>query len=50
MFFGKMGSSIQNDMIAMVGDQAAFYGTLFASTGIPPSKEEYKLLELITLF
>jgi hypothetical protein len=30
--------------------RTAFYGTLFACTGIPPKKEEYKLSELITLF
>jgi hypothetical protein len=33
-----------------VARRAAFYGTLFACTGISPKKEEYKLSELRTLF
>ena len=46
----KVGSSIPDDIEVMVENRAAFYGTLFASTCIAPSKEEYKLLELIALF
>jgi hypothetical protein len=37
-------------MEEIVGRRAAFYSTLFAYTGIPPKKEEYKLSELRTLF
>jgi hypothetical protein len=33
-----------------VGRRVAFYSTLFAYTGIPLKKEEYKLSELRTLF
>jgi hypothetical protein len=33
-----------------VARRAAFYGTMFACTEIPPKKEEYKLSELRTLF
>jgi hypothetical protein len=50
MYFGKVGSSTPDDMKATVEDRAAFYGTLFASTYIPPSTEEYKLSELRALF
>jgi hypothetical protein len=50
MYFGKVGSSTPDDTEVTEEDRAAFYGTLFASTGIPPSKEEYKLLELRALF
>jgi hypothetical protein len=50
MYFGKVGSSTPDDTEVTVEDRAAFYGTLFASTGIAPSKEEYKLLELRALF
>ena len=50
MYFGKVGSSTPDDTKATVEDQAAFYGTLFASIGILPSKEEYKLSELRALF
>jgi hypothetical protein len=50
MYFGKVGSSTPDDTEVTVEDRAAFYGTLFASTGIAPSKEEYKLSELRALF
>jgi hypothetical protein len=50
MYFGKVGSSIPDDIEATVEDRAAFYGILFASTGIPSSTEEYKLSELRALF
>ena len=39
-----------NNMEEIVAQKAAFYGTLFACTRIPPKKEEYKLSELRTLF
>jgi hypothetical protein len=38
------------DTEEIVARRATFYGTLFACTGIPPEKEEYKLSELKTLF
>jgi hypothetical protein len=49
-FFGRVGPSIAADMEAMVNDRAAFYSTLFVATGIPPKKEDYKILELRVLF
>jgi hypothetical protein len=49
-FFGRVGPSTATDTEEIVGPRAAFYGTLFACTGIPPKKEEYKLSELRTLF
>jgi hypothetical protein len=48
-FFGRVGPSTATDTEEIVAQRAAFYGTLFSCTGIPP-KEEYKLLELRTLF
>jgi hypothetical protein len=50
MYFGKVRLSTPDDTETTVEDRAAFYGTLFASTCIPPSKEEYKLSELRALF
>jgi hypothetical protein len=49
-FFGRVGPSTTTDTKEIVARRAAFYGTLFACTGIPPKKEEYKLSELKTLF
>jgi hypothetical protein len=49
-FFGRVGTSTATDTEEIVARRAAFYGTLFACTGIPPKKEEYKLSELRTLF
>jgi hypothetical protein len=49
-FFGRVGPSTATDPEEIVARRAAFYGTLFACTGIPPKKEEYKLSELRTLF
>jgi hypothetical protein len=49
-FFGRVGPSTATDTEEIVARRAAFYGTLFACTGIPPKKEEYKLSELRTLF
>lgn len=50
MFFGKIRLSTLDNTEATVEVQDAFYSTLFVSTCIPPSKEEYKLLELRALF
>jgi hypothetical protein len=49
-FFGRVGPTTAIDTEEIVAQRAAFYGTLFAYTGIPPKKEEYKLSELRTLF
>jgi hypothetical protein len=49
-FFGRVGPSTATDTEEVVAQRVAFYGTLFACTGIPPKKEEYKLSELRTLF
>jgi hypothetical protein len=49
-FFGRVGPSTAADIEEIVARRAAFYGTLFACTRIPPKKEEYKLSELRTLF
>jgi hypothetical protein len=49
-FFGRVGPSTATDTEEIVARRAAFYGTLFACTGIPPKKEEYKPSELRTLF
>ena len=49
-FFGRVGPYTATNTEDIVAQRAAFYGTLFACTGIPPKKEEYKLSELKTLF
>jgi hypothetical protein len=49
-FFGRVGPNTAIDTEEIVARRAAFYGTLFACTGIPPKKEEYKLSELRTSF
>jgi hypothetical protein len=49
-FFGRVGPSIATDTEEIVARRAAFYGTLFACTGIPPKKQEYKLSKLRTPF
>jgi hypothetical protein len=49
-FFGRIGPSTAIDTVEIVARRATFYGTLFACTGIPPKKEEYKFSELRTLF
>jgi hypothetical protein len=49
-FFGRMGPNTTVDTEATVNDRATFYSTLFAATGIPPKKEDYKVSELRVLF
>jgi hypothetical protein len=45
-----VGPSKEIDMEETVVQRAAFYSLLFAYTGIPPKKEEYKFLRLRVLF
>jgi hypothetical protein len=49
-FFGRVEPSTTEDTEAMVTDRAAFYNMLFATTGIPSKKEDYKISELRVLF
>jgi hypothetical protein len=49
-FFGRIEPNTANDTEETVARRIAFYDTLFACTGIPPKREEYKLSKLKTLF
>jgi hypothetical protein len=46
MYFGQVEPASKHDIESIVEDQANFYCMLFAATGIPPMKEDYKLSDL----
>ena len=49
-FFGRVGPSTAKDSQAIIDDRDRFYTTLHAATGIQPTGEHFKLLELRTKF
>ena len=49
IYFGRVGPSSKSDIQVILDQQARFYSTLFATTGMQPTKDPI-LLELKTKF
>ena len=50
IYFGRVGPSSKSDTQVIVDQRARFYSTLFAATGMQPTKEDPTLSELKTKF